>query len=149
MSTTTPTFTPRVIGETEKALNAILDRELAGTGLNEREWIALVVTVMSGGTVDRDRVVDRLVDGLKTSPAEAQAHIDGLAAAGLVEVAEQDGTTVVAITHAGRELHSRIGAAVTGITSRMWGDLPAEDLDTAGRVLSTILERANSELAAV
>jgi hypothetical protein len=29
----------------------------------------------------------------------------------------------------------------------MWGDLPEEDLATTGRVLSTILERANAELA--
>jgi hypothetical protein len=29
----------------------------------------------------------------------------------------------------------------------MWGDLPPEDLATAGRVLSTVLARANKELA--
>jgi hypothetical protein len=30
----------------------------------------------------------------------------------------------------------------------MWGDLPAGELATAGRVLSTVLARANAELAA-
>jgi hypothetical protein len=29
----------------------------------------------------------------------------------------------------------------------MWGDLPAEDLATAGRVLSIVLARADGELA--
>jgi hypothetical protein len=36
---------------------------------------------------------------------------------------------------------------VTEITQRLWGDLPAEDLAIAGRVLGTVLVRANAELA--
>jgi hypothetical protein len=35
------TFTPQVLGETEKALNAILYRELDVVGLVEPEWITL------------------------------------------------------------------------------------------------------------
>ena len=37
--------------------------------------------------------------------------------------------------------------AIAGITQRLWGDLPAEDLATAGRVLAIITDRANAELA--
>jgi hypothetical protein len=33
------------------------------------------------------------------------------------------------------------------ITGRLWGDLPAEELDVAARVLSTVLKRATAELA--
>jgi hypothetical protein len=32
------------------------------------------------------------------------------------------------------------------LTERLWGDLPAADLDTARRVLAVVLERANAEL---
>ena len=32
---TYPTLSPRVIGQAEKTMNAILDRQLAGTGLTE------------------------------------------------------------------------------------------------------------------
>ena len=39
------------------------------------------------------------------------------------------------------------GAAVTQITQRLWGDLSVGDLATTGRVLSTVLARANAELA--
>jgi hypothetical protein len=46
------------------------------------------------------------------------------------------------VTDAGRRLHSRISAAVADITQRLWGDLAAEDLATAARVLSTVLARA-------
>jgi hypothetical protein len=37
--------------------------------------------------------------------------------------------------------------AVAGITRRLWGDLAAQDLATAARVLSTVLARANQELS--
>jgi DNA-binding MarR family transcriptional regulator len=88
-----------------------------------------------------------VVDGLKVSDETAQAHVAALAAAQLVRLPDGDGSPVE-LTDAGRKLHGRIRAAVTEITERMWGDLPAEDLDTAGRVLSTVLARANAELAA-
>jgi hypothetical protein len=90
---------------TEKALNAILNRQLAGTGLTEPQWVTLTLTVASGGTLDRDELVARVAGVLKVSEAEAQA------------------------------------------TQRLWGDLPADDLATAGRVLSIVLARANAEPA--
>jgi hypothetical protein len=45
-------------------------------------------------------------------------------------------------------LFGRVRGSVTETTERLWGDLPADDLATAGRVLNTILGRANAELAA-
>jgi DNA-binding MarR family transcriptional regulator len=147
MSTTTPTFGPAVLGQTEKALNAILDRQLAGTGLTERHWITLTLTVVSGGIVDRDELIGRVAGGLKVDEAEAQSLIAELAAARLVQAPDGEGS-VVKLTDSGQLLHSQIRAAVSRITERLWGDLPTEDLATAGRVLSTVLERANAELAA-
>jgi hypothetical protein len=38
----TPSF-QQVLGQTQKALNAILDRELAATGLTEAHWVTLTV----------------------------------------------------------------------------------------------------------
>jgi hypothetical protein len=55
----------------------------------------------------------------------------------------------VTATGAARQLHSRVSAAIAKITQRLWGDLPAGDLATAGRVLAIITERANAELARV
>jgi DNA-binding MarR family transcriptional regulator len=148
--TTTPqTFSPALIGQTEKALNAILARQLAGTGLTELGWVTLTVTqsIAGGGTVARDELVARLVADLKVSEAEAQSLVTALATAQLLTVPHGDGAPVK-VTDAGQQLHAKIRAAVTKIIQRMWGDLPAEDLATAGRVLSIILERANAELAA-
>ncbi|WP_164842402.1 hypothetical protein [Actinoplanes solisilvae] len=38
-------FGAQLIGRTEKALNALLERELSGTGLTEPQWVALTLTV--------------------------------------------------------------------------------------------------------
>jgi hypothetical protein len=145
--TTTPTLNPAVIGQTEKTLNAILDRQLAGTGLTEPQWVTLTLTVVSGGTVDHDQLIGRVTDALKVSEAEAQGRLTELTDAQLLHAPGGDGSPVT-VTDSGQQLHTRIRAAVTEITERLWGDLPAEDLATAGRVLSTILARANAELAA-
>ena len=51
------------------------------------------------------------------------------------------------LTATGTEVFGQIRAAVTEVTQRLWGDLPAQDLATAGRVLSIITERADAELA--
>jgi hypothetical protein len=143
-ATATPTFSAQVIGQTEKALNAILDRLLAGTGLTEPQWVTLTLTVFSGGTVDRDQLIGRVAGGLMISEAEAQARIAELADAQLLHAPEGSQVTV---TDSGQQLYGQIRAGVTQITQRLWGDLPDEDLATAGRVLSTIHARADAELA--
>jgi DNA-binding MarR family transcriptional regulator len=148
MSTTTPAFGAQILGQTEKALNAILDRQLAGTGLSEPDWITLTLTAASGGTLGRDQLASQVAGALKVSPAMAQARIDGLAAAQLLQTGGGD-EPLVTLTGAGRQLHGQIRGAVSEITERMWGDLPAGDLVTAGRVLSVVLARANAELGAV
>ena len=86
----TPSLSPQVIGQTEKALNAILERLLAGTGLTEPQWVALTLTVMSGGAVDHDQLIGRVAGVLKVSEAQAQARIAELAGAQLVQVPEDE-----------------------------------------------------------
>jgi DNA-binding MarR family transcriptional regulator len=142
----TPTFSAQVIGQTEKALNAILDRLLIGTGLTEPQWVTLTVTVSGDGTVGRAELVRRMAGFLKVSPEDAQARIAELAAAQLLEAPDEEGSPVKA-TEAGRALHARIRAATAATTERLWGDLAPADLATSGRVLGTVLERANAELA--
>jgi DNA-binding MarR family transcriptional regulator len=139
-----PVFTPQVLGQTEKALNAILERQLADTPLTEALWITLSVTMASGETGASDQLLERLQELLRITAPEAQARLDALVAAELLR--QEDG--VVAITDRGRKLFAKVRGEVGQITERLWGDLPSSDLDTAGRVLGTILVRANEELAA-
>jgi DNA-binding MarR family transcriptional regulator len=99
-----------------------------------------------GGSLDRDELAGRLAGALKFSDTDARDRIAELTAAGLLQTTGEDRARVSA-TDAGRQLHAQIRSVVDEITARMWGDLPAEDLAVAGRVLSTILARADAELA--
>ena len=53
----------------------------------------------------------------------------------------------VGLTDAGQARYQQIRTAIGDITARLYGDLPADDLATTGRVLTTITARANAELA--
>jgi hypothetical protein len=119
----TAAFGTPLIGQTEKALNTILRRQLAGTGLSEQQWVTLSLIVAAGGTIDGDEFTGRVAGVLKVSDAHARARI------------------------AGQLLHRQVRTAVSEITERLWSDLPAEDLAAAARVLSTVLARANAEPA--
>lgn len=143
---TSPTFSTQLIGQTEKTLNAILGRLLAGTGLTEPQWVTLTLAVRGSGTTYLPAFAGRLANALKISDADARARIDELATAELLVVPDVAGSPV-RVTDAGSQLHGRIHSAVVEITERMWGDLPPDDLAAAGRVLTTVLERANAELA--
>ena len=143
---TTPSFNAQLLGQTEKAANAILARLLAEPGLTEPQWVTLSITATGGGTLDRCQLADRIASALKASRTEAQARIAELAGARLLHLPD-DHHAAVKLTDAGERLYARIRAATTQITQRLWGDLPAEDLATAGRVLTTVLARANAELA--
>lgn len=145
MSTTAPTFSAQLLGQTEKAANAILGRLLAEPGLTEPQWVTLTITAMSSGTLGRDQLVQRVSWALKASEVEAQARIAELAATRLLRVPDNEHAQVK-LTDAGEQLYAQIRTTTTQITQRLWGDLPVEDLATAGRVLSTVLARANAEL---
>ena len=143
---TYPTLTPRTIGQAEKTLNAILYRLLAGPGLTEAQWITLTMIDAGGGSTGPGRLVAQVAHGLKASEAQAQEHLASLVAAQLVQDSGDDAGPV-RLTAAGTQVFGQIRAAVTEVIQRLWGDLPAEDLATAGRVLSIVTERADAELA--
>jgi DNA-binding MarR family transcriptional regulator len=103
---------------------------------------------MGKGELGHDDLVGRIAGALKLGTADAEERVSELSAAGLLEVSDDDRATVAA-TNAGAQLHTQVRGAVGEITARLWGDLPEHDLDAAGRVLATVLERANAELARV
>jgi hypothetical protein len=146
MSTTTPMFSTQLLGQTEKAANAILGRLLAEPGLTEPQWVALVITATSSSALDHGQLADQVGNALKVSRPEAEARIAELASARLLSMPDGDHATV-RLTGSGEQLYNRTSTATMQVTQRLWGDFPAQDLATAGRVLSTVLARANTELA--
>ncbi|RFS85848.1 MarR family transcriptional regulator [Actinomadura spongiicola] len=144
MTITAQTFGTALIGQTEKALNAILERRLAGTGITEPQWVTLTLTVVNGGTADRAELVRRVSGATQFSRASVAERIAELTAAGLLREAD-DGR--VQVTDEGQERWTQVRAALDPITRELWGDQPTEDLAIAGRVLSIVLDRAHTILA--
>jgi DNA-binding MarR family transcriptional regulator len=123
-----------------------MDRVLARTGGTFRQWVALNLTAVSGGAIDRDQLAGRMTGALKIDESAALAAIAELTTAQLLEALPGRGSRV-GLTGAGQARYHRIRAALDELTARLYGDLSADDLATAGRVLSVITARANAELA--
>jgi len=135
-----PPLSTQVIGQAESALGALLEPLLAETGTTFGQWLVLTVTAASGG-IDRGQLVTRIGDARKVAGPAVDATIAELAGGGLVTA---DG--LVALTETGQARYHRIRGALEEITARLF-DFPAEDLATAGRVLSIVTSRANALLA--
>jgi hypothetical protein len=142
--TEAPTLTGQDIGAAARATGAVLNRLLTGTGTDFQGWVALNVLGTGGSPVDRDELVGRLVFGLKVDAPSVSTTLDGLVHSGLMS--EVDGG--LALTPAGTGRYEEIRDGIAGITRRLYGDLPAEELTVAHRVLAAVTERANAELAA-
>jgi len=138
------TLNGQIIGQAERATRAVLDDFLIGTGTTFVPWVTLNVLSVAGGRLQRDALAQRIVVGLRTDAPSAVAALDELAAAGHV----RSGTdpAMVEVTASGEALFRRIQAGIDGISARLYAELPAADLATAGRVLTIVTERANAEL---
>lgn len=136
-------FGTQLIGRTEKSLGVLLDRVLADSGLNEPEYVAMRVCSDQAGS-QRAAIEARLAAVFRKGNDHASALLDSLASA---KVIESDASGSVQLTASGRSLRDGIALETDAITARLWGDLPAQDLDVAARVLSTVLHRAALEHA--
>ena len=146
MTTPVPTLSTQVIGQAESALGAILDPLLSHAEMTFSQWLVLVITSASGGSISCDELVRRITTSRKVADSAVLSAVDDLAFAGAAEVLRCADDATVSLTPAGQERFHQIRSQVNEITSRLF-DLPAEDLATAGRVLRIVTERANAEIA--
>jgi hypothetical protein len=127
----TATFGPQLIGQTEKTLQALLRRALAGTGLSERHWVTLRIADQPDGTVLRDRVADL-------------AQFDD--ADQLVTALEQRGLVANdALTADGRAMLEKVLATSATLSGPIWDDI--DDADAAAQALTVVLARARAALS--
>ncbi|MEV0211507.1 MarR family transcriptional regulator [Streptomyces sp. NPDC050788] len=143
---TTPPLDPRVIALAHYAGRALLENVLARHGVTFQQSVTLRLAAVAEGPVGRAAITDGIVGSLKIDTAEADSVVDELMAAGLLA---SEGTSQVRITDAGRELYETTSAETAPISARIYAGIPKEDLAVAGRVLTLITERANSEFAAL
>ncbi|MDX3638801.1 MarR family winged helix-turn-helix transcriptional regulator [Streptomyces sp. MB09-02B] len=148
MTTTTPVLNSRVIGLAHYAARAVLEKVLAGHGLTFQQSVALRVVAVADGPVDREGVVDQVVDSLKVEKADIRSVVEELVAARLVE-ADPARPSRLRITDAGRDAYSGSTAEVAPVSARIYAGIPDEELAAAGRALTLITERADAELAAL
>ena len=130
-------FGPRLIGETEKTLNAVLRQVLDGTDLDESEWVTLRLSEVLDGTVDGAGLVAEVRD--RAHFDRAAEIVDELSGRGLLHGG--------ALTAAGRALVDDVTASIATRTSPIWADLPPADVEAATRVLHQVVRRARAVLA--
>lgn len=134
------TLNGQVIGEAERAVRVLLDQLLSRTGTTFHQWVALNTIASQGGSATREQIEARMAGALQIDRATVGQALTELAAAGLI-----DGGS---FTGAGRERHADIRDGIGVVTARLYGDVPAEQLEIAGQVLATITARARAEVAA-
>ena len=146
--TQTPTLTGQDIGQAEKATRAVLDRLLAETGTGFHGWVILNQLSAAGGIMDAAGLTSRVSHGLKISEADVHDALGELGCQDLVsEVSPAGSRLQITLTPDGRARFGQVRAGIGEITQRLYGGLPAADLAVAHRVLATVTERANAELA--
>ncbi|MER7051524.1 MarR family transcriptional regulator [Streptomyces sp. NPDC000351] len=133
----------RALGLAHYAARGVLEHLLARHGSTFQQQIVLRAAVTTDSPQTPDDLVARAQGSLKADPADIRATLDELLAKQLLAA---DGAHLRP-TDAGRALLAAVGAEIAPISARIWGQIPAEDLTAAGRVLALVTERANAELA--
>jgi DNA-binding MarR family transcriptional regulator len=145
MSTAT-TLTGQDIGQAENAVRAVLDAYLDQMGVTFHKWVVMNALGKVGKALEQERVVQQMTAGLKIGEPAVFATIDEVTEMGLI-ANSSDPPGLIELTPAGAAAFQRLRSGVDDITRRLYGDLPADDLATAHRVLAIVTERANAELA--
>lgn len=135
------TLNGQVLGRAAVATRAVLQTRLTRLGLTFEESVAL--NLLRGGPRGSSDVLAAIRSGLKVEDDVARSTVRATVTRGLVV---DDGERLE-LAPAGRALTDELQRQTAGITERLYGDVPAEDLEVAGRVLLLVTERANAELA--
>ncbi|MGS2811021.1 hypothetical protein [Nocardia sp. MW-W600-9] len=143
--TTTPaTLSPSIIGQAEKHHTAVLTRALAGTTLDEKQWIVLNQALATGAPVDRAAHVTRITGLTQWNRTDVETALTALLDSGLLQATSSD---LIEPTDTGTTLADKVRAESGKIVATAYSAVAPEDLATAARVLTTITARMAAELA--
>lgn len=123
---------PRLIGQVEKSLNALLTPHLAGR-LDEREWVTLRLAAAGGGG---DGLAQRVAEGARFD--DAAEIVAGLTERGLLA---DDRLSAL-----GAALVADVQARIDATVGPLWADLDADQVAAAESVLNEVLRRSRAML---
>jgi hypothetical protein len=126
-------FGPELVGRTEKALVALLRRNLTDTGLDEHQYVTLKVA----STLAPSEDLTAAVQG-RAHLAHAAQLVTTLTNAGLLSNGR--------LSAAGTTLLNQVLARSADQSAAIWTELPDDDVAATTRVLNTVLARAETVL---
>lgn len=132
--TNSPPIT-RFIGEAERTLQALLQRQLQKAGMSFPEWVAL--TILSGGQLTAEGLAQAIADARVVVPGREMTVVDDLIGKELVARGQN-----LSMTQRGLDVFQSLRDSVRGVTSRLVADVPSDDLAVTRRVLETLTSRA-------
>ncbi|MFF3227018.1 hypothetical protein ACFYV7_29770 [Nocardia suismassiliense] len=146
MSTATAptTLNPSIIGQAEKHHTAVLTRALAGTTLDEKQWIVLNQALAAGEPVEQGAHIARIAAMTQWAHTEVETALNALLAKDLLATTPH---RLLEPTDTGKAVVSKVRTESGAIVAAAYGAVPAEDLATAARVLATITARMADELS--
>lgn len=127
-------FGPQLIGETEKTLNGILMRVLAGSELSEPQWVVLRLAGQNAAAADLAGLVAE-----RARFPDAASLVAALGARGLVADDR--------LTAQGVRLVADLQARIAEITAPVWADLPEAEVAATERTLNAVIRRGREVLA--
>jgi hypothetical protein len=137
-------LSPSIVGQAEKAHGAVLRKVLAGTSLDEQQWITLQFADGASASIQHAELIERVAQAAKFDAHAIETAIAALIGADLLEQRPEGD---VQVTPEGRELVSSLRGRIGGLIAGAYGSVPPEDLATAARVLVTITARLSADLA--
>ena len=142
-----PILTGQHIGQAHYATRALLETSLAKTGIPFAGWLMASFIATAGPVVTEAAAIERITDGLKVDERTAGDALEQLVGAGWVKRTPGEPPRIE-LAPSGAARVQELTAATSGIAARLYGDIAPDDLEIARRVLETVTERANAELAA-
>ncbi|WP_079210532.1 hypothetical protein [Brucella pituitosa] len=122
--TNSPPIT-RFIGEAERSLQALLQRQLQNPEMSFPEWVAL--TILSGGQLTAEGLAQAIAGTRVVVPGREMTLVNDLIGKELVACGE-----TLSITHGGPEVFHPLRDSVRRVTSRLVADVSGDDLRKPG-----------------
>lgn len=143
--TPTPVLTGQDIAEAQGAVTRLLDRSLAGTGATRHDYVILRV-LTARGPFQSPKELHEFLAGqqqLGLTPEGAADVLAGLERRGLAAGTDRDDPGPAEATPEGAALLARLTQLVAPATRQLFGGFDPDDLATAHRVLTQVIERAD------